>query len=166
MTGWSRTLTQWETRDSGKEPWFKKLFQKNRDFASAQERREKRNAYRLNLVEIGPTAMTATIENGTVSRAVLNDLSAGGFSCIRPKLNDLCVGYRVKVWFDLPLDEPASIKTEAVLVNEKGDESRNFKIEGFKFSDSLDEESRDLIHQFIIRKQFEVAKKNCQKPLE
>ncbi|MBI4388811.1 MAG: PilZ domain-containing protein [Nitrospinae bacterium] len=143
---------------------MKKIFAKTSAAPPPANWEERRDAYRLDLEKSVPHKIHAVIENGTVIGGVLRDLSARGFSCELSKSANLPKGYPVKVSFRLPFDESRLIKTEAVYINRKDAGDGRFPVEAFDFSEKLDETTRDLIHQFIIRKQLESIRENKSRP--
>ncbi|MBI4384241.1 MAG: PilZ domain-containing protein [Nitrospinae bacterium] len=145
---------------------MKKIFAKTSVSIPPANWEERRDAYRLDLAKTVPHKIHAVIENGTAVGGVLRDLSARGFSCELPKSANLPKGYTVKVSFRLPLDESRLIKTEAVYINRKDAVDGRSPVEAFDFSENLDEATRDLIHQFIIRKQLESIRENKSRPRE
>ncbi len=98
-----------------------------------------------------PLTVRLTLKNGRTYHAQVDDVSAGGFSSVFFEPIFFQPGETVQVDLQLPLDRVHSIKTQGRFVNEKG----NFKINRFRFEESMDDEGRDLIHQYVFKKQFE-----------
>ena len=145
-----------KTQAFPKPPWFKSFFKKFRESVPAANPLERRNAYRLRVLGMGSESMFVIVDDKF--GAYIHDLSADGFSCEFQGKSGFRVGQRIRIELTLPLDEPITIQTEALLVSQRKNEDAPLVIQGFEFSPDMDEESRDLIHQFIIRKQLELIR--------
>jgi hypothetical protein len=63
--------------------------------------------------------------------------------------------------FVLPLEEPIIIRTEVFLISIVGNEDARFF--RFCFYDEMSDDDRELIHRYIIQKQFEMIQRKDRK---
>ncbi|NIQ00670.1 MAG: PilZ domain-containing protein, partial [Nitrospinaceae bacterium] len=142
----------------GREPqrsWFAKILPWPPGSPAREESPpDRRHAFRLNLKNFHPLEAKLRLKNGTVVNILIRDLSAGGMCCQVAEPIQAAKGDRLTAMFILPLEQPFVLKTEARVVTRALNGRPDPKILRLKFSESLSESSRDLIHRFIITKQF------------
>lgn len=137
--------------------WIKKIFPwKNApstEFARPEDRRE---FFRLNLETLPPLDATLILNNGTLVNMFVQDLSASGLCCRIADPVSMVEGQSLTVLFILPLETPVVMKTESLLVAMGVLRPSTAFLLRIKFSDHMNESNRELIHRFIIQKQFEI----------
>lgn len=137
-------------------PWLKNFLAKLWISEQNSSGKNQRDSFRLKIEdEEQPLTVRLTLQNGRTYHARVDDVSAGGFSSVFFEPIFFQPGETVQVDLQLPLDRVHSIKARGIFVNEEG----NFKINRFRFEESMDEEGRDLIHQYVFKKQFEKIRK-------
>ena len=87
----------------------------------------------------------------------IEDLSASGFSCRLKESGTIRCGEPISALFVLPLDEPVIIRTEVFLISIVGNEDARFF--RFCFYDEMSDDDRELIHRYIVQKQFEMIQR-------
>jgi len=160
MISSSDTVAEAEVEQFSNPPWFKALLKKFHAPRNIPDTPEKREAFRLQLDLMETLSLQITLENGVQIDTVISDLSAGGFSALFTAPLSLRKGKPLRIAFTLPFEAPLVINTEAFPVHQRVDKDGKIQILSFEFSPHLDEESRDRIHQFLIRKQFDLLKNN------
>lgn len=136
--------------------WLKKLFRwgsKRSDVGAGVM--EKRNSYRLKLAANDPIVASIFPKETQSFNQALHDLSAEGFSCHYKTRKEFKKGDRVKVTFQLPMDDSRPIQTEAIFINVNVNLTRRTKVYGFRFADHFPEKIKDQIHLFVMNKQIE-----------
>ena len=97
----------------------------------------------------------------------IDDLSASGFGCRIKGLARLHSKQPITALFVLPMEEPRIIKSEVFLVStlkrDNKNEGDNFR---FRFTDEIKDSDRDLIHRYIMLKQFEATERTRQENVE
>ena len=136
-------------------PWIQSLISRIRS-PKLTDYSYRRDSYRLPIYEPNAPQILLTKEEGKFLSAEFQDLSAGGFACQLKNPMECSIGEEIRIAISLPIQGVPIIKTHATLVYKS--ESENHY--GFKFSEYMGEDSRDMIHQFIIRRQFEIIKEN------
>lgn len=145
------------------ERWLKKLFRWESRKNPSDSDIDQRDFYRLRIGNEQPLDLCLTMQDERVFCTTIQDLSASGFSCYVHGLSKIHGGQPTTALFALPLEEPVIIKTEVFLVSMKkgNDESGDFF--RFRYSQETRDEDRDLIHRYIVEKQFEALEKMSQK---
>lgn len=133
--------------------WFQRVFHIGEKPPSRLV--EKRDTFRLDMGEVGSLGISLVLPWGQTLHGILHDLSAGGFSLWHkfPPLLDEAI--TVDVSFDLPLERTETTHARSTLVGMDKTAFENYGIYRFRFDKNLDEESSDLIHHYIIKKQLE-----------
>jgi hypothetical protein len=134
------------------EKWIKKIFQ----FKSAtpDKTTDRRGFYRLPHDKIQPLDLCLTMQDEQVFCTTIEDLSASGFSCRLIESGTIWCGEPMSALFILPLDEPVIIRTEVFLMSIVG--SENTRLFRFRYYDEMSDDDRELIHRYIVQKQFEI----------
>jgi len=144
--------------------WWKKIFaRKNGHQAGCDEGRDRRDSFRLELNDLHPLDACLTLNDGEVICTVIEDLSASGFSCVFSEPVEIHGGEPMTVVFVLPMDEPMIIKTEALLINQSVNGTPYSRMVRFRFCQGMTDTNRELIHRYIIKKQFEMIREKQQK---
>ncbi len=134
------------------EKWIKKLFRIKS--AVPDKSTDRRDFYRLPHDKIQPLDLCLTMQDEQVFCTTIEDLSASGFSCRLVESGTIRCGEPMSALFVLPLDEPVIIRTEVFLMSIVGNEdARLFR---FRYYDDMSDDDRDLIHRYIVQKQFEI----------
>ena len=148
------------TEDLHVDRWVKKIFpwKMNRE-RTADASLDQRECYRLDMKHLPPLDATLVSENGAnIDLGILN-LSAGGL-CGKIALSvPLFKNQGLSVAFVLPLEEPLLMKTSACLIAIESNGHPDCRILRLQFSGGLDDQQKDLIHGFIVTKQFEMIKR-------
>ena len=148
------------TEDLHVDRWVKKIFpwKMNRK-RTADASLDQRECYRLDMKHLPPLDATLVSENGAnIDLGILN-LSAGGL-CGKIALSvPLFKNQGLSVAFVLPLEEPLLMKTSACLIAIESNGHPDCRILRLQFSGGLDDQQKDLIHGFIVTKQFEMIKR-------
>ncbi|MCH8312630.1 MAG: hypothetical protein IID17_06555 [Nitrospinae bacterium] len=148
------------TEDLHVDRWVKKIFpwKMNRK-RTADASLDQRECYRLDMKHLPPLDATLVSENGAnIDLGILN-LSAGGL-CGKIALSvPLFKNQWLTVLFVLPLEEPLLMKTSACLIAIESNGHPDCRILRLQFSGGLDDQQKDLIHGFIVTKQFELIKR-------
>ncbi len=147
------------TDEDNIEGWIKKIFPWNYDKEGAQELLDHREYYRLNLEAFPALDATVVFRDGSVGDLLPLDISAGGLSGHITTSLPLFEGQRLRVVFVLPLDEPVVLNTEVHLIAKEHDEFPDAWVLHLQFSDALDDSQKELLHRFIIKKQFQLIKR-------
>lgn len=134
------------------EKWIKKLFRIKS--ANPDKSTDRRDFYRLPHDKIQPLDLCLTMQDEQVFCTTIEDLSASGFSCRLTESGTIRCGEPMSALFVLPLDTPVIIRTEVLLMSIVGNEdARLFR---FRFYDEMSDDDRELIHRYIVQKQFEI----------
>ncbi|MBL4664773.1 MAG: PilZ domain-containing protein [Nitrospinaceae bacterium] len=134
------------------ERWIKKLFRIKS--ATPDKSTDRRDFYRLPHDKIQPLDLCLTMQDEQVFCTTIEDLSASGFSCRLIESGTIRCGEPMSALFVLPLDEPVIIRTEVFLMSIVGNEdARLFR---FRYYDEMSDDDRELIHRYIVQKQFEI----------
>jgi hypothetical protein len=107
-----------------------------------------------------------TMQDERVFCTNIDDLSASGFGCHIKGLARIHSKQPITALFVLPMEEPRIIKSEVFLVSAlKGndDEGDLFR---FRFTEEIKDSERDLIHRYIVLKQFEALERERQENSE
>ena len=134
------------------EKWIKNLF--SIKSATTYKTTDRRDFYRLPYDKIQPLDLCLTMQDEQVYCTTIEDLSASGFSCRLNELGTIRCGEPISALFVLPLDEPVIIRTEVFLISIVGNEDARFF--RFCFYDEMSDDNRELIHRYIVQKQFEM----------
>jgi PilZ domain-containing protein len=147
------------TDDIPVERWVKKIFPWKADRESATPAvLDKRECYRLDTKNHPP--MDATLishQSGSIIDIHVLDLSAGGLSGKVSVPENFYIDQVLTLVFVLPLEDLTLIKTEASLISVDAQDNGE-TILHVEFCESLDSGQRDLIHGYIVKKQFEMIK--------
>lgn len=142
--------------------WLKKIFRWKSREMSVDPDVDRRDFYRLMTDSRNPLDLCLTMEDERVFCTSISDLSASGFGCRIKGLTRIHGKQPITALFALPLEEPRIIKTEVFLVSvQKGDEEGD--LFRFRFFEGMKDEDRDLIHRYIVKKQFEELERTNQK---
>lgn len=144
-----------ETQNQANESWWKKWLggKKTSWTQKVTLPWTKRQSFRLPLSGTTIQAQLLTRKGDSI-RSILYDLSAGGFSCNAPLTNTLAEKENVRIRFRLPMEEEVIIDTQAVFLAESNKASGG-QIARFQFSYMMEEDTRDLIHEFVLKSQLE-----------
>jgi len=148
------------TDDLHVDRWVKKIFPwKTHQKGTADALLDQRECYRLNMKQLPTLDATLVPENGAnIDLGILN-LSAGGLcGRITPSVT-LSQNQRLTVAFVLPLEEPVLMRTSACLVAIESKGRQDSRILRLQFSEGLDDRQKELIHGYIVKKQFELIKR-------
>ena len=137
------------------EKWIKKLFCIKS--ATTDKTTDRRDFYRLPYDKIQPLDLCLTMQDEQVYCTTIEDLSASGFSCRLNESGIIRCGEPISALFVLPLDEPVIIRTEVFLISIVGNEDARFF--RFCFYDEMSDDDRELIHRYIVQKQFEMIQR-------
>jgi hypothetical protein len=146
------------------ESWLRKIFRLKSRKLSVDPNVDRRDFYRLKLDH--PLDLCLTMQDERVYCTTLRDMSASGFGCHIKGLTQIQSGQPVTAIFALPLEEPVIIKSEAYLVSIKKGDEVNGDIFRFRYFEGIRDEDRDLIHRYIVQKQFEALEKNNPEDIE
>lgn len=136
------------------ERWLKKIFRWKSNEMPVDPDVDRRDFYRLVLDSRNPLDLCLTMEDERVFCTNIGDLSASGFGCKIKGLSRIHSKQPITALFVLPMEEPRIIKSEVFLVSVlKGDDEGD--IFRFRFSEKIKDSDRDLIHRYIVLKQFE-----------
>lgn len=140
------------------ERWLRKIFRwKSREMPVDSDV-DRRDFYRLVADSRNPLDLCLTMQDERVFCTNIGDLSASGFGCQIKGLARIHSKQSITALFALPLEEPRIIKSEVFLVSvQKGDDEGDFF--RFRFSEEIKDGDRDLIHRYIVLKQFEALEK-------
>ena len=141
------------------EKWIKKLFRMKS--AITDKTTDRRDFYRLPYDKIQPLDLCLTMQDEQVYCTTMEDLSTSGFSCRLNESGTIRCGEPISALFVLPLDEPVIIRTEVILISIVGNEDARFF--RFCFYDEMSDDDRELIHRYIIQKQFEMIQRKNHK---
>lgn len=142
------------------ERWVKKVFPwKTNGKSSAHALQDNRECYRLDMKNLPHLDATLVSESGAIIDITILNLSAGGLASRVSTPVPLNIGQVLTLVFVLPLEEPTLIKTKACLIEIKPIESSDSIVLHMEFSNTLDSGQKDLIHGFIVNKQFEMIQR-------
>ncbi|MZH02712.1 MAG: hypothetical protein F3745_04745 [Nitrospinae bacterium] len=140
------------------ERWLKKIFRWKSKEMPVDSEVDRRDFYRLVLDSRNPLDLCLTMQDERVFCTNIGDLSASGFGCKIKGLARIHSNQPITALFVLPMEEPCIIKSEVFLVSAlKGDDEGD--IFRFRFSDEIKDSDRDLIHRYIVLKQFEALER-------
>ncbi len=140
------------------ERWLRKIFRLKSREIPVDPNVDRRDFYRLMADNQEPLDLCLTLQDEWVFCTSILDLSASGFGCYIKGLTRIHAGQPITSVFVLPLEEPRIIKSEVFLVSvQKGDDEG--EIFRFRFYEEMKDEDRDLIHRYIVQKQFETLEK-------
>ncbi len=148
------------TEDLHVDRWVKKIFpwKMNRK-RTADASLDQRECYRLDMKHLPPLDATLVSENGAnIDLGILN-LSAGGLCGKIATSVPLFKNQWLTVLFVLPLEEPLLMKTSACLIAIESNGHPDCRILRLQFSGGLDDQQKDLIHSYIVKKQFDLIKR-------
>ena len=134
------------------EKWIKNLFRIKS--ATLDKITDRRDFYRLPYDKIQPLDLCLTMQDEQVFCTTIENLSASGFSCRLIESGTICCGEPMSALFVLPLDEPVIIRTEVFLMSIVGNEDA--RLFCFGYYDEISDNDRELIHRYIVQKQFEI----------
>lgn len=144
------------------ERWLKKIFRWKSKEMPVDSNVDRRDFYRFVTDSHNPLDLCLTMQDERVFCTNIDDLSASGFGCHIKGLARIHGKQPITALFVLPLEEPRIIKSEVFLVsvlkgnNDEGDIFR------FRFSEEIKDSERDLIHRYIVLKQFEALEREKQ----
>ena len=148
------------------ERWLKKIFRWKSKEMPVDPNVDRRDFYRLVTDSRNPLDLCLTMQDERVFCTNIDDLSASGFGCHIKGLARIHSKQSITALFVLPMEEPRIIKSEVFLVsalkgnNDEGDLFR------FRFSEEIKDNERDLIHRYIVLKQFEDLERERQEGSE
>jgi c-di-GMP-binding flagellar brake protein YcgR len=120
---------------------------------------DQREFYRLEMKHLPSLDATLISKNGGNIDIGVLDLSAGGLcGRITPSV-PLFKNQWLTVAFVLPLKEPMLVKTSACLMSIETTECTESRILHLRFSGGLDDWQKELIHSYIVKKQFELIER-------
>jgi hypothetical protein len=143
------------------ERWLKKIFRWKSKELPVNSNVDRRDFYRFVTDSRNPLDLCLTMQDERVFCTNIGDLSASGFGCQIKGLARIHSKQPITALFVLPMEEPRIIKSEVFLVsvlkgNDEGDLFR------YRFSDEIKDSDRDLIHRYIVLKQFEALERTNQ----
>jgi c-di-GMP-binding flagellar brake protein YcgR len=142
------------------ERWLRKLFHLKSREISVDPNVDRRDFYRLDVDPREPLDLCLTMQDEHMYCTNIKDMSASGFGCHIKGFDQIQGGQSVTAIFALPLEEPVIIKSEVYLVSVKKGDEVNGDIFRFRYFEGIRDEDRDLIHRYIVQKQFEALEKN------
>jgi len=148
------------------ERWLKKIFRWKSKEMPVDPNVDRRDFYRLVTDSRNPLDLCLTMQDERVFCTNIDDLSASGFGCHIKGLARIHSKQPITALFVLPMEEPRIIKSEVFLVstlkgnNDEGDLFR------FRFTEEIKDNERDLIHRYIVLKQFEDLERERQENSE
>lgn len=147
------------------ERWLKKIFRWKSKEMPVDPDVDRRDFYRLVTDSRNPLDLCLTMQDERVYCTNIDDLSASGFGCRIQGLARLHSKLPITALFVLPMEEPRIIKSEVFLVSVlKGDDEGD--LFRFRFTDEIKDSDRDLIHRYIVLKQFEALERTRQENVE
>jgi len=140
--------------------WVRKMLPDNDIETECVRPRERRTAFRFTFA--ASDSLSAQIKFRTFQKLSipLQDLSAGGFSCIFLQPLPLEFGDRVRLSFTLPLEKQFFIEGQARFLGIIPGKESGIPVNRFEFTSSLTERDRDHIHHFILKKQLDQIRKS------
>lgn len=137
--------------------WVKKIFTWKMDRKETLDAiLDQREFYRLDMKHLPPLDATLVSENGADIDLEIMNLSASGLcGKIAPSV-PLFKNQWLTVAFVLPLEEPMLMKTSACLMAIESNGRPDSRILHLQFSRGWDDQQKDLIHGYIVKKQFEM----------
>lgn len=140
------------------ERWLRKVLSWKSGELPSNRNVDRRDFYRLVTDSRYPLDLCLTMQDEKVFCTSIGDLSASGFGCQIKGFNLNHGRQPITALFALPLEQPRIIKSEVYLVSvQKGDDRGDHL--RFRFSEDLKESDRDLIHRYIVIKQFEALER-------
>ena len=126
---------------------------------------DRRDFYLLVTDSRNPLELCLTMQDERVFCTNIDGLSASGFGCRIKGIAQLHNKKPITALFVLPMEKPRIIKSKVFLVSVlKGDdEGGSFR---FRFTDEIKDSERDLIHRYIVLKQFEALERIRQENVE
>ncbi|MBC8284894.1 MAG: PilZ domain-containing protein [Nitrospinae bacterium] len=135
------------------EKWLKKIFRiKSSD--SEKSGADRRDFYRLTHEKLQPLDLCLTMQDEQVFCTTIEDLSASGFSCKLTESGTIQCGEPMSALFVLAFEEPVIIRTEVYLISIEG--NKGDRLFRFRYFDEMKDDDRELIHRYIVQKQFEL----------
>lgn len=120
---------------------------------------DQREFYRLDMKHLPSLEATLISKNGgNIDFGVLN-LSAGGLCGRISPQAPLFKDQWLTVAFVLPFEEPMLVKTSACLIKIETNGCPESRILHLRFSGGLDDWQKELIHSYIVKKQFELIER-------
>jgi len=140
--------------------WVKKIFPWRINQKKTEDTLlDQRECYRLNMKHLPTLDATLVSEDGAnIDMGILN-LSAGGLCGKVIPSASLSQNQWLTVEFVLPLERPMPMKTSACLVAIESNGHPDSRILRLQFSEGWDDQKKDLLHGFIVKKQFELIKR-------
>ena len=159
MLGESKTIPAPKSFDHILGSWIKKWL----PFASKPAKRldedfDNSDFYLLDLGDLEPIEATITLPNGITFSTVLHGLGASGFTC-QMRRNMAVKDQIVSILYVLPAEEPVLMEAKAIMTGQSLNGSPDTRIGQFHFTYGMDEQDRDLIHKFVLRKQIEMIRR-------
>ena len=115
--------------------------------------------YLLDLGDLEPIEATITLPDGITFLTVLHDLGASGFTC-QMRQHRAVKDQMVSILYVLPGEEPVLMEAKAIMTGQTLNGSPQTRVGKFRFTYSMDEQDRELIHQFVLKKQIEMIRRN------
>jgi c-di-GMP-binding flagellar brake protein YcgR len=137
------------------ERWLRKLFRWKSSKIPTDSSVDQRDFYRLQIDNEHSLDLCLTMQDERVFCTTIEDMSASGFSCNVHGLSQIQGGQAITALFALPLAEPIIIKTDVFLISMKKGNEEKGDFFRFRYCEEMRDEDRDLIHRFIVEKQFE-----------
>lgn len=120
---------------------------------------DKSDYYQLDLSDLEPLEASLTLPDGIAYHTVILKLSASELSCKLPRHLAVPGNLPVCILYALPLEEPVLMEMKAILTGQTVNGSPDTRVGKFRFH-NMDEEDRELIHRFVMKKQFELIQRN------
>ena len=140
------------------ESWLKKFFSWKSKEMPANPDIDRRDFSRLVIDSQNSLDLCLSMQDERVFCTNIRDLSASGLCCKINGLSRIQNKQPITALFVLPMEEPRIIKTEIFLVSVlKGDDEED--LFRFRFSEETRDSTRDLIHRYIVLKQFETLER-------
>ncbi|KMP12168.1 hypothetical protein UZ36_01725 [Candidatus Nitromaritima sp. SCGC AAA799-C22] len=161
MLGETKTVPSLKSFDHSVGDWFKKWFHfpaKHRQRLDADY--DQSDFYQLDLSDLEPIEATVALPDGITFQTVLHDLGASGFTCQMRRKMTVSRDQIVSILFVLPLEEPVLMEAKAIMSGQSLNGSPDTRLGRFRFTHGMDEEDRDLIHQFVLKKQIEIIRRD------
>jgi len=139
--------------------WVSKIFPGKTARKRKLNSQEQREFFRLDMEHLPSLDATLISKNGdNVDFGVLN-ISAGGLcgeiTPAMPFFKNQCL----TVAFALPFEEPLVVKTSACLIAIETNGHPDAKVLRLQFSEELEDWQKELIHVYVLKKQFELIRR-------
>jgi c-di-GMP-binding flagellar brake protein YcgR len=140
------------------ENWGSKIFPQKTAREKTLNSQEQREHYRLDMENLPSLDATLISKNGAnIDLGVLN-ISAGGLcGRIAPSV-PFFKNQWLTVAFVLPFDEPLLVKTSACLIGIETNGCPDARLLRLQFSEGLEDWQKELIHVYVLKKQFELIR--------